>query len=215
MVTEQLPKAILFDAGGTLILQDPEEMSERLGAPIDAREAHRAHYVAMSEYSALRIEGEPLGWEWWLERYFTLLEVPDPHLAGERIDHGYGLWNMPISGVGDAIERLRGLGVRVAVVSNSDGSVGDSLERAGLADMFEFVIDSHQVGVSKPDPAIFEAALDRLGLAPSATWFVGDSVFHDVNGALAVSMGRAVLVDPYDLGPDTVPRVSSVAELTR
>lgn len=207
------PSAVLFDAGGTLILQDPEEMSVRLGSTVDAVAAHRAHYVAMSEYSDLRLAGHALDWDWWLERYFALLGVPDPHLARERTARGYGLWNHPIEGVGESIRALRRTGVRVAVVSNSDGSVTESLARAGLADLFEFVIDSHDVGVSKPDPRIFEAALERMGVAASDAWYVGDSVFHDVNGALAASMTKAVLVDPYGLGPDDVTRVSSVAEL--
>lgn len=207
------PVAVLFDAGGTLVLQDPVELSVRLGRPIDPRAAHRAHYVAMSEYSDLRLDGQAHDWDWWLERYFALLGVPDPHLAGDRIARGYGLWNLPIDGVGDAIEGLRSKGVRVAVVSNSDGSVTESLSRAGLADLFEFVIDSHHVGVSKPDPRIFEAALERMGVAASDAWYVGDSVFHDVNGALAASLAEAILIDPYALGRDDVKRVSSVADL--
>jgi putative hydrolase of the HAD superfamily len=208
------PAAVLFDAGGTLVLQDPEELSRRLGSEIDVRAAHRAHYVAMSEYSDLRLEGGALDWDWWLERYFDLLGVPEPHLAGDRVARGYGLWNLPIDGVSAGIEGLRRNGVRVAVVSNSDGSVAGSLARAGLADLFEFVIDSHEIGVSKPDPRIFEAALDRMGVAASDAWYVGDSVFHDVNGALAASMREAVLIDPYGLGPDDVRTVASVADLT-
>ena len=81
----EMPTAILFDAGGTLVLQDPIELGTRLGLPIDPRRAHRAHYQAMSEYSDLRLAGEDADWDWWLERYFTILEVADPHLAGERI----------------------------------------------------------------------------------------------------------------------------------
>lgn len=213
MASEQLPKAILFDAGGTLLLQDPEEMSRLLGTRIDAEAAHRAHYHAIAEYSDLRIQGSDLGWEWWLERYFTLLEVPDPHLAGERIRHGYGLWKHALDGVGTVVAELRQRGIRVAVVSNSDGSVTESLGAAGLADHFEFVIDSHEVGVSKPDPAIFRTALDRLGLEPEAAWYVGDSVFHDIKGALGASLARAFLVDPYGLGPEGIDRVASVGEL--
>lgn len=207
------PTAILFDAGGTLILQDPEEMGARLGTSIDALAAHRAHYVAMAEFSDRRIRGDELDWDWWLERYFGLLGVPDPHLAGDRIDRGYGLWNHPLDGVAEAIDDLKRQGIRVAVVSNSDGSVAESLVTAGLAEHFEFIVDSHHVGFSKPDPRIFEAALERLGVDPSEAWYVGDSVFHDVNGALAASMARAVLVDPYGLGPDDVVRVGSVTEL--
>ncbi len=213
VVFNPLPKAVLFDAGGTLILQDPEELSSRLGTRIDEAAAHRAHYTAMSEYSDLKIEGHDHGWDWWLERYFTLLDVPDPHLAGERIDRGYGLWRLPLKGVAETLERLADAGVRTAVVSNSDGSVADSLEVAGLAGRFEFIIDSFEVGVSKPDAAIFEAALERLSLEPGDTWYVGDSVFHDVRGALGASIERAILVDPYQLGPEGVDRVTSVADL--
>ncbi|HEX2403410.1 MAG TPA: HAD-IIIA family hydrolase, partial [Acidimicrobiia bacterium] len=135
------------------------------------------------------------------------------HLAGEKTDHGFGLWNHALEGVANAVEQLRDSGVRVAVVSNSDGSVRGSLGKAGLLDLFEFVIDSHEAGVSKPDPKIFQAALERMGLEPSNAWYVGDSVFHDVNGARAAGLSRALLVDPYRLGPSDVPRIGSVAEL--
>ena len=213
MHPDGFPRAILFDAGGTLILQDPEELGNRLGVDVDREDAHRAHYFAMAEYSDLRIQGKDLSWDWWLERYFTLLGVPDPHLAGDRIERGFGLWNHPLAGVADTLSRLKQQGVRIAVVSNSDGSVAGSLGVAGLADEFEFIIDSHEVGVSKPDPAIFEAALNRLDLHPEDVWYVGDSVFHDVYGALGASMARGILVDPYGLGPHDVERVESVAGL--
>lgn len=207
------PEVILFDAGGTLILQDTEEMGRPLGATIDAARAHRAHYQAMAEYSDLCLAGQDADWDWWLERYFTILGVADPQLAGARIERGYGLWNQALEAVGETIERLRGSGVRVAVVSNSDGSVRGSLERAGLLELFEFVVDSHEVGVAKPDPAIFLTALERMGVAPSNAWYVGDSVFHDVNGARAAGFSRVFLVDPYGLGPSDISKVGSVAEL--
>jgi putative hydrolase of the HAD superfamily len=213
MTTTPAPAAILFDAGGTLLLQDTEEMGRRLGVSIDPSRAHRAHYQAMAEYSDLRLAGEEVDWDWWLERYFTILEVADPHLAGERLERGFGLWNHPLEGVGEAIEQLRASGLRVAVVSNSDGSVRGSLGNAGLLDLFEFVIDSHEAGFSKPDPRIFQAALERMGLEPSNAWYVGDSVFHDVNGARAAGLSRAFLVDPYGLGPANVSAIRSVTEL--
>jgi HAD superfamily hydrolase (TIGR01509 family) len=213
MTTTHAPTAILFDAGGTLLLQDTEEMGRRLGVSIDPSRAHRAHYQAMAEYSDLRLAGQDVDWDWWLERYFTILDVADPHVARETLERGFGLWNHPLDGVAKAIEQLRGSGVRVAVVSNSDGSVRGSLGKAGLLDLFEFVIDSHEAGVSKPDPRIFQAALERMGLEPSDAWYVGDSVFHDVNGARAAGLSRALLVDPYGLGPGNVPTIGSVAEL--
>jgi len=213
MTTTSAPTAILFDAGGTLILQNPDEMGRLLGAAIDPARAHHAHYHAMAEYSDLRLAGQDVDWDWWLERYYTILGVVDPHLAGERTDRGFGLWSLPIEGVEATIDHLKAAGVRVAVVSNSDGSVRGALGRAGLLELFEFVIDSHEVGVSKPDPRIFQAALARMGLEPSNAWYVGDSVYHDVNGARAAGLSRAVLVDPYGLGPAEVSTIGSVAEL--
>jgi HAD superfamily hydrolase (TIGR01509 family) len=213
MTSADRPTAILFDAGGTLLLQDTEEMGRLLGVSIDAARAHRAHYEAMAEYSDLRLAGREVDWDWWMERYFTILGVVDPHLAGEKTDHGYGLWNHALEGAGKAVEQLRDSGVRVAVVSNSDGSVRGSLGNAGLLDLFEFVVDSHEVGVAKPDPRIFQAATERMGVAPSNAWYVGDSVFHDVNGARAAGLSRALLVDPYGLGPADVSSIGSVAEL--
>jgi putative hydrolase of the HAD superfamily len=213
MTTTHAPTAILFDAGGTLLLQDTEEMGRRLGVSIDPSRAHRAHYQAMAEYSDLRLAGQDVDWDWWLERYFTILDVADPHMAGETLGRGFGLWNHPLDGVGKAIAQLRGSGIRVAVVSNSDGSVRGSLGKAGLLDLFEFVIDSHEAGVSKPDPRIFQAALERMGLEPSNAWYVGDSVFHDVNGARGAGLARVLLVDPYGLGPADVSTIGSVAEL--
>src|SRR3970282_1706817 len=155
-VSAHRPIAVLFDAGGTLILQDPEEMSARLGRPIDAMAAHRAHYVAMAEFSDRRLQGHALDWDWWLERYFGLLGVADPHLAGERIAHGYGVWNHSLDGVAEAIEAMLRSGIRVAVVSNSDGSVTESLARAGLAPLFGVVIEPPTARGCKPDPPVFE-----------------------------------------------------------
>ena len=100
----------------------------------------------------------------------------------------------------------------MAVVSNSDGSVRESLGRAGFDGLFEFVVDSHEVGASKPDPAIFMHALERIEVDASRAWYVGDSAFHDVGGAAAVGLA-SVLVDPLGLALHHPLRIASVAEL--
>lgn len=188
-------------------------MAERLGFPVDPRAAWEAHYRAMAEFSRHRLDGSDMTWDWWLERYFTLLGHPEPASAGRAIDRGYGLWTWPIPGVGEHLGRLRGEGVRLAVVSNSDGSVEGSLEEAGLAGLFETVIDSHLAGVGKPDPAIFHLALDRLEVDPESAWYVGDSVFHDVGGARAAGLAGSWLIDPLGLHLEAPHRVRSVSDL--
>ena len=72
---------------------------------------------------------------------------------------------------------------RLAVVSNFYGNLEAVCDRAGLAPFFATLVDSHCVGVKKPDPAIFHAALKFLGTTPKTTVFVGDSLHRDREGA--------------------------------
>ena len=208
-----MPEAILFDAGGTLVLQHPEALEARLGIPVDPDLAFQAHYITMSEFSDLRQSGKEATWDWWLERYFERLGHPRPADAGAAIQRGYGFWTWPIPGVAEAVREMRDAGVRVAVVSNSDGSVEESLGKAGFDGLFEFTLDSALVGSKKPEARIFEIALERLGLDRKSVWYVGDSAFHDIAGAAAAGLGRGVLVDP--LGLSSLDAVPSVADLPR
>ena len=79
---------------------------------------------------------------------------------------------------------------RLAVVSNFDYSptCRAILEREGIADMFDVVVISDEVGWRKPKPIIFETALQRMGLRPAEALFVGDRADIDVIGARAVGM---------------------------
>jgi FMN phosphatase YigB (HAD superfamily) len=86
---------------------------------------------------------------------------------------------------------------RLAVVSNFDytpTAIG-ILEAAGVADLFAAVVVSDAVGWRKPAPAIFEVALNRLGLSPTEALFVGDRADIDVLGAQRIGM-HAVWLNP-------------------
>ncbi len=207
------PEAILFDAGGTLVLQDPMELSRLLGIQVDPRRAFEAHYRAMDAYARLRLAGEEMSWVWWQSRFFAANGLADPETGAELTTNGYGLWNAAIDGTVEAVSRLRSGGIRVAVVSNSDGSVRESLSRAGFDGLFEFVVDSQEVGLAKPDPAIFVHALDRLGVDASGAWYVGDSIYHDIGGGRNAGLAASVLVDPFGLAPEHSPRIDSIVEL--
>ena len=82
------------------------------------------------------------------------------------------------------------------MVSNSDGRVAEALEAAGLRAYFDVVVDSALVGVEKPDPAIFRAALDVLGVPPEEALYVGDLYEVDVLGANAAGIPAVLLVPP-------------------
>jgi len=222
MTGDGLPAAILFDAGGTLVHLDPVAVGDALegvvGIRPDADRMVRAHYRAMFELGSdpgLAASPDDTWWPWWVRRFLTLCGCPDGDDALEALGSLRGVWTRPVPGGPEAVRAVRDAGLRVGVVSNADGTVEESLDRAGYGGLFEFVIDSHLVGVAKPDPEIFDHAMTRLDLDPAAVWYVGDSIYHDVGGAAAAGLAATVLVDPLDLSPDHLPRVASVAELPR
>jgi HAD superfamily hydrolase (TIGR01493 family) len=94
----------------------------------------------------------------------------------------------PLPGVLDAIAALRGHGLALAVVSNWDCSLPGHLERAGIR--IDAVVTCAEAGAAKPDPAIFRAALDRLGVAADRALHVGDQP-EDEHGARAAGLGFA------------------------
>jgi putative hydrolase of the HAD superfamily len=83
---------------------------------------------------------------------------------------------------------------RLGVISNADGKIAQVLERSRIADCFEVIIDSGIVGLEKPHPAIFAAALQALGSDPSESLYVGDIYSVDYLGAKTAGMS-AILMD--------------------
>ena len=121
------------------------------------------------------------------------------------------LWEVVLGGVPEALAKLRAMGLRIVVVSNANGTLRAKLGRLGLEGLVDAILDSHEVGVEKPDPRIFEIALAAAGVAPEAAIHVGDLYEVDVVGARAAGI-RAVLVDPADLHAHRdCPRVRSLA----
>ncbi len=125
------------------------------------------------------------------------------------------LWSRVLPGVPEALAALRVAGLRLVVVSNSDGTVEQGLADVGLRPLLDAVVDSAIVGVEKPAPGIFEAALRIVDVAPSRVLHVGDLLAADVVGARAVGL-HAVLLDPFDdWGDVECPRVADVPALAR
>jgi putative hydrolase of the HAD superfamily len=106
-----------------------------------------------------------------------------------------GLWNAPEPAARQALVTAREAGVGAAVISNSNGSIRSILERLGFLRWLDYVIDSGEVGVEKPDPRIFRLALERSGVSPDEAVYIGDLYSVDVLGARAAGI-QAVLLDP-------------------
>ena len=106
-----------------------------------------------------------------------------------------GVWTAHDPQAPESLALVRRSGARAAAISNSNGSVASVLAAVGLGPYLDFVVDSGEVGIEKPDPRIFELALARAGVAPAEAAYIGDFYSIDVKGATAAGL-RAVLLDP-------------------
>ena len=79
----------------------------------------------------------------------------------------------------DAVLRQLGARYRLAALTNGN----TDLERAGVAEYFEFALSPAETGVSKPDPRMFEAMLAQAGVPAAAVVHVGDEPYYDIEGA--------------------------------
>ena len=219
---------ILFDAGGVLVLPDPAVLGPLLayygGDPSDAAQT-RAHYHAMAHKSTAGA-GETF-WAEYHAAYVRCVGVAedDADTAARAMGltfNGY-LWRRPIGPSVTALRDLHVAGVPIGVVSNALGQIEETLRRSGVCQVgagphtpVRCVVDSHVVGVAKPDPGIFDVALRHFdGVARDRVAYVGDSVMMDVAGARAAGL-HPILLDPYDdhAGAD-VDRIRALTELVR
>jgi putative hydrolase of the HAD superfamily len=200
--------AVLFDAGGTLIELDYAfigAVAARHAPPIAPEALRRAEGSARLEIDR-RAERADLGLEEDAARrpsYFATLLAAAGLDAGPRAavvaeleaEHArVNLWRVAVREAQGALARLRSRGLRLAVISNSDGRVAQALACVGLAEHFEEIVDSHFEGVEKPDPAIFQRTLARLRVQPERACYVGDIYAIDARGARAAGL-HPVLVD--------------------
>ena len=219
--------AVLFDAGGVLVLPDPHVLAPLIAyyGGESRHEAYvRAHYAGMAAKSAAAV-GES-DWTHYNDTYRAHLSVPDEHrdAALEVLTHvksNARLWRHPISGAADALNELAARGVPIGIVSNASGQIESTLALSGICQVgagphaqVRCIIDSHVVGVEKPDPRIFDHALVHFaGIERERIAYVGDSLVMDVRGARAAGL-FPVLVDPYDDAKNhDVARISGISEL--
>jgi HAD superfamily hydrolase (TIGR01509 family) len=143
--------------------------------------------------------------------------------VGALLDHAWpdhlerNLYSKVPDGLVTALDDVRRRGVKVAIVSNSEGKLDGLFVDLGIRGAFDLVVDSGLVGFEKPDPRIFRVALDHFGVPASRAFHLGDFYATDIVGARAAEI-RCALVDPFDhyagRHPD-VPRVAEVVEVAR
>lgn len=216
-------EAVLLDAGGVLVNPNWTRVSaalSRQGVDIPADRLAAAEPFAKRELDTperVRTTNDRTrGW-----KYFDLVLThagvplsPDTDAALVEL-HEYhrqhNLWESVPDEVPTALAALKAMGLPLVVASNANGTVRAKLERLDLARWFDLVIDSQEIGVEKPDPALFTFGLERLGLRAEATVHVGDFFHIDVVGARAAGL-HAWLLDSAGLYADhDCPRFPTLA----
>ena len=198
--------AVLFDWGDTLMeFRYDEELMDaafRAGlaaldrddlAPADEIRAHfREHFEPLFWVPGTVEEIEYPGMIRDALAHFGV-EVSDEEL-GRFLEAEHAAWQ-PARVLGDTthalLEALRERGLKLGLVSNAFDPgwlLHRDLEQMGLAERLDFAVFSSELGVRKPDPRIFERALESLGVEPGRALFVGDRLYEDIRGAGELGM---------------------------
>jgi FMN phosphatase YigB (HAD superfamily) len=186
--------AVTIDAYGTLVqLADPVPALtgglRDLGVECNAAAVQRAFAKEVAYYREHSHEGWDDATLYELRRDCVAVILDD---LGSGLDPGSFVEGFVeamrfelLPRAGEAVERLRRLGLELAVVSNWDVGLREHLQGLGLDGVT--VVTSAEAGAPKPDPAVFLLALDQLGVRPERALHVGDSD-ADEDGAWAAGM---------------------------
>jgi HAD superfamily hydrolase (TIGR01509 family) len=203
-------EAALFDFSGTLFrLEEDDSWFE--GITVDEREvdgraqaelmrrltAPVGHHVEMTEEAYHAWVNRDLAPHLHREAYLHVLResgLAEHHAASlyDRVIEPSS-WT-PYPDTAPVLEGLHRQGIKTAVVSNIAFDIRPAFTALGVADYVDEFVLSFEVGAVKPDAAIFETALSRLGVEAANAVMVGDSDEAD-GGARAIGCGFS-LVDP-------------------
>jgi putative hydrolase of the HAD superfamily len=224
------PRAVLFDAGETLVHPSPSfpelfatvlaDAGHQRG-PDQVVEASRSVFHRFSEAARdneLWTTSPERSERFWTSVYARMLD--ELGLPGETSvrDELYRTFTDPANyalfdDVPDAIASLEAAGLALGIVSNFEAWLEELLERLGVRDRFPVRVISGIEGVEKPNAAIFQRALARLGADPADVVYVGDNPEFDIDPAAALGM-TPVLIDRRDRFPDaTFIRIGDLREL--
>ena len=219
-------RAITFDAAGTLVDPYPSvgavyaEIGHAHGLAVDTDELERRFrrvFKARRLHTRTDEEGERTFWRELIGEVFA------PWADAAAVDRLFPeLWGTfaearrwrPRADMPPVFAALRARGIRLAVLSNWDSRLHGVIDGLDWRRWIDAVFISSELGAEKPSPEIFAKAAVTLGAAPHELLHVGDSLEHDIAGALAAGWHAAWLDygKPVELDPRAL-RLKSLAEL--
>ncbi|MGI8774265.1 MAG: HAD family hydrolase [Actinomycetota bacterium] len=222
---------VFFDAGETLLRPHPSfhelfsATCRRAGYEIDVDLVHSVqqrlapHLVELAEETGIVAPSlDPADsltyWSHLYRRLLGELGIEDEDLIASLYSTfsssaSYKLYDDALP----CLEALAGAGHRLGLISNFERWLEEMLVELEVGHHFEISIISGFVGVEKPDPAIYEAAVRTAGVEPGDAVHIGDSPTMDVEPAAEVGM-TAILLDRWDRYPESrAPRVRSLSAI--
>jgi putative hydrolase of the HAD superfamily len=207
-------ECVLFDAGDTLLAPAPSFQGRFVAVAAEHGLPLEEAAVDAAIAAAVRAVEWPSDWtdpatqrSFWVGFYRHVLAGLGHREDGLQLAEalfqafsdpaGYKLF----ADVRPALDQLAGRGIKLGVVSNFEPWLEEVLALEGVDHLFAAVAISGKLGVAKPDPEIFQAALKEAGAAPEATVHVGDQPVNDVAAARALGI-TPVLIDRFARHPD-------------
>jgi putative hydrolase of the HAD superfamily len=205
-------KAVFFDVGGTLLRVEPSvgDVYANYARPFGFQgSAEKLNQLFQKEWTNLggieslgKKSGEEEEKKFWNRLVFRVFEHSGGldsfedyfeiiYKAFELKDHWHIFDDVIAS---DLLRKLKQSGVTLGVISNWDSRLHTILKNTGLAEYFDFILASAEVGSAKPDKKIFLEAIKRSGVSIEEVCHVGDSICADIEGAKDVGI-EAILID--------------------
>lgn len=202
MPLEQTRPYLFLDAGGTLDYPNGALISAvagELAVTVTEDDLLSAFHRTLFQLDVALRDQRSVPWAGQLVEAVVEGAGIDPDMAARIVDEARrrsgpkSLWTYTRPWVPRALMKLHRAGYRISVISNADGTVHQQMTDLGFLPSIDRVFDSALIGYEKPDPRLFQVALQALGLEASSAIYVGDLVMVDVYGANRAGLGAVHL----------------------
>ena len=209
--------AILFDFGGTLDSDGQHWLNRfyRIYDQIGLSHIPKERIKEAFYWADAQLESDPgirsAGFRLLMERHahlqFEKLGLTDPAREAKAAEAFYRPSEKVLHRNRLILEGLRQDGFRLGIISNFYGNIPTLCAEAGLKPVLSVILDSVLVGLKKPDPKIFQMALDQLKLSGHQVAFVGDSFDRDIVPAKALGMTTIRMASELNLPPSDPSKI--------
>ena len=185
-------KAVLFDLDGTLLNRDAS-VELFIDAQYERLQKDVGH-IEKEEFISRFIELDCRGYVWKDQVYqqmvaeFKIVGLSWEQLLSDYVDH-FQNYCVPFPNLHEMLQSLVDQSIPLGIISNGKGKFQmDNIKALGIKHYFETILISEPEGIKKPNPRIFEKALQQLNIPASACLFVGDHPENDVKASRNVGM---------------------------